>query len=268
MLDLFIRSRSLNVGVAVFVILVCVGFQWHNAIFSTILSIAFGALLALHIAGVYRRHKNGPSDRISDIYKSFERGDGARILVLSFAGGFHPVSYHTLGLTVYLVGVLLIVAFLLSAVAIDVYRCRSLNDFHGRTIFLFVIVSLFGFTVYTSRLGVPEIGHFLEKSEYRAVYWADLVQDGVDKKIRIKAEISVGRRDSEIEDSDSFGNPTTRVVSYRAIEITRLHFPDGGIVRIVNQSELLEGVNDSTSLTDENGNDWYLTLSAEPVSMQ
>ena len=109
--------------------------------------------------------------------------------------------------------------------------------------------------------GQPIIGHFFEKPEYKAKYFAEAEPLSSEKKYRVIVDIHVGGEYQEdfFEDSDYWGNEVTRSESSSYIKLERALFPSGDTLTVRFQDGSLR-TGDPVYIEDLQGNEWYVTL--------
>jgi len=111
--------------------------------------------------------------------------------------------------------------------------------------------------------GVPIIGHFLEKPNFKARYYVEVEPESSDKKYKVLADIRVqSRSESEETGEDRFGMTTYSTFTYREIWIERFQFPNGGWIEVENQDEPLS-IDDPGFVTDKAGRSWYVRMTGE-----
>lgn len=113
--------------------------------------------------------------------------------------------------------------------------------------------------------GQPIIGHFFEKPEYKAKYFAEAELLSSETKYRVIADIHVDGENYEefYEDSDYGGNEITRSESYSYIKLERVLFPSGDTLTVRFQDGSLR-IDDPVYIEDSQGREWYVTLLDEP----
>ena len=117
-----------------------------------------------------------------------------------------------------------------------------------------------------THFGQPIIGHFFEKPEYKAKYFAEVEPELSGKKFRVIADIHVGGEYYEefYEDYDHWGNERTRSESSSYIKLERVLFPSGDTLTVRFQDESLR-IDDPVYIEDLQGREWYVTLLDEPI---
>ena len=257
----------LNVSIGVYSLLAILARSWiQQRMPMAHWVFVFGPIFLLLWAGfLIYEHLRRPTLSSLLPHKRLESGDYWRVAIILWAGHTPLASAHVLGFYLFTAVAIPLICILITITVVDLYQNRQLTPLAlGCAVFVFGLLSWERRT-FVVHYGVPIIGHFFEKPEYDAKYYVQVKREGSAPKYKLLAYIQVEGRMEEIDErEDYYGTPIISAYEVRDVWIRRIHFPNGGFITIEDQDEPLH-LGDSVFVTDNRGENWYVTLLNEYV---
>jgi hypothetical protein len=113
--------------------------------------------------------------------------------------------------------------------------------------------------------GVPIIGHFLEKRNYKAKYYVEARLENTSNKYEVLADLSIKSASETFDTGENrFGIPTSERITFKEIWIDRINLPDKGWSK-VKQDETLS-IEEETMIRDLLGRIWYIKITKNRIN--
>jgi hypothetical protein len=150
--------------------------------------------------------------------------------------------------------------------SVEIFRKKAATPLVYQCLFFVCFLLTWEKNTCVFHYGVPVIGHFFEKPEYRAQYRVEVEPENSSRRFKAIADIHVEGR-TETEDGgeeDRFGLASTYTRTYRDVWVKKLYLPNGGVLDIAEQEEPLH-LGESVRLRDSRGRSWHVRLLNEPI---
>ncbi len=228
----------------------------RNPFLLCLFSIVPMILFSWEMTVIYYRFKANSKQLNRDFYNSID-GEDAGILFWIILLGHDPLASHFLvGFYLYTLAVLFVTALLMFVIISEFIAFKEITST--------VIVCGIGlaFTLFTYKsayvihYGVPEIGHFLEKPQYRITLPMIVTDKDSNTKFEALADIYVINTVEEVYEEYGPDDSSINFYSERGMWIERIHFKFGKLVKIPDPVDL----NEWGFVTDEFGKEWYVKL--------
>lgn len=205
-------------------------------------------------------------------YDRLSTGDYMRWFFGMWVGWYPLAIKYSLGFLIASAAALLTALVAVSIIGVELYRARSgalkrEESALGVGMAAFVyFLCCWELNALRIHFGVPIPGHFLESPSY------DLVCDATAKRLNenfdeigaplpVRATVHVSSsEETESVGEDRFGQEHWASTEVRTYTIKAIRFANGRTLKIANQHDSVERLNDAFHLDDANGNVWVVRL--------
>jgi hypothetical protein len=242
---------------------------WHAQ--ADIFLACFAVGLWLWIAAVaWWRYRHASTEAMP--YDRLSTGDYMRWFFGMLVGWYPLAIKYTFGFLIATAVALLTTLVAVCIIGVELYRARN-SVLRREESTLGVGMAVFVYFLCCGELnalrihfGVPIPGHFLESPSYDMVCDATAKRlnenfDEIGAALPVRATVHVSSfEDTESVGEDRFGQEHWVSTEVRTYIIRTFRFANGRVLKIANQHDLVERLNDAFYLDDVNGNVWVVNL--------